>query len=348
MTIRHYNTETIDTTCRQKISSLQGIRALAFIGVFSSHVPVTDLGAWGVSIFIVLSGFLMVYNHENFTCQTNLKVNLCFAIKKIQKLYALHIVTMLYYVFFMVKSLIIDFSLKHMASYGTKIILNVLLLQSWIPSMRIYFSLNSVAWFLSVCLFLYMAFPVLLLVLRKISDIKIASICIIGIWIIQVMIGYLSSRSVTSSVYVENFPHWVTYIFPLFRMGDFFIGMLLGYIKKKSDYSSPPKKGHLATILEALPFIMIGVCHYFSHRKDIFTGQIWFRGNMLYTVSNVMLIYLYALNRGLLSRVLSSKLLVWIGNISGYAFLIHLVILNIWELAIQDLKVGGVHSITVV
>lgn len=47
--------------------SLQGMRALAFIGIFSEHAGLTHLGSWGVSCFLLLSGFLMYYNYGDDT-----------------------------------------------------------------------------------------------------------------------------------------------------------------------------------------------------------------------------------------------------------------------------------------
>lgn len=52
----------------KKIDGLQGLRAVAFIAIFISHTSVgnySKLGAWGVSIFLVLSGFVMVYSYWN-------------------------------------------------------------------------------------------------------------------------------------------------------------------------------------------------------------------------------------------------------------------------------------------
>ncbi len=52
-----------------RIKSFDGIRVIAFIGVILSHLSSRtnipyDAGVAGVSVFIILSGFLMAYNHE--------------------------------------------------------------------------------------------------------------------------------------------------------------------------------------------------------------------------------------------------------------------------------------------
>ena len=62
----------LQNTKQNQLKSLQGVRALAFAGIFSSHCGCSDLGAWGVSVFFILSGFLMVYNC--FFCQKDSEI----------------------------------------------------------------------------------------------------------------------------------------------------------------------------------------------------------------------------------------------------------------------------------
>ena len=52
-----------DELANKKLESLQAIRALAFLGICSGHCALTRLGAWGVAVFLNLSGFLLVYRH---------------------------------------------------------------------------------------------------------------------------------------------------------------------------------------------------------------------------------------------------------------------------------------------
>ena len=50
---------------KQKIQTLQSLRGLAFMGIFLSHLGLAKLGAWSVSVFFILSGFVMYYSYEN-------------------------------------------------------------------------------------------------------------------------------------------------------------------------------------------------------------------------------------------------------------------------------------------
>lgn len=76
---------------KNRITTLQVVRALAFFGVFTSHTNIKCFlsgGVWGVSVFFVLSGFLMVYSYydsdrvKNANCITCIR----FGVPKIRKL----------------------------------------------------------------------------------------------------------------------------------------------------------------------------------------------------------------------------------------------------------------------
>ena len=46
---------------KPRLQSVQGLRAIAFILIFLSHTEIVAAGPAGVSIFLVLSGFCMMY-----------------------------------------------------------------------------------------------------------------------------------------------------------------------------------------------------------------------------------------------------------------------------------------------
>ena len=58
---------------KKKIDSLQALRAIAFFGIFISHCGLIDFGKLGVSVFFIMSGFLMFYNYEDKTLDNLLK-----------------------------------------------------------------------------------------------------------------------------------------------------------------------------------------------------------------------------------------------------------------------------------
>ena len=161
----------MSTDRNNRIKSLQGLRTLAFLGVFVSHTGLFELGAWGVSVFFVLSGFLMAYVYSEREPVTGIKASLMFSIRKLKKLYPLHILMLLAALPFELISVIRGFSIHALLLLCEKIGLNITLLQDWVPVQASYYSLNAVAWYLSACLLLYAAFPGILRCLRTFSAI---------------------------------------------------------------------------------------------------------------------------------------------------------------------------------
>ena len=66
-------------TEKQKLISLQGVRGIAFLGVFLYHASIIETGPWGVSVFVILSGFLMTYNYYDKKIEISLNRMVCFA-----------------------------------------------------------------------------------------------------------------------------------------------------------------------------------------------------------------------------------------------------------------------------
>lgn len=50
---------------KERLLSLQGLRGIAFLLVFLSHVQILHSGNFGVAIFFILSGFVMYYTYHD-------------------------------------------------------------------------------------------------------------------------------------------------------------------------------------------------------------------------------------------------------------------------------------------
>lgn len=149
------------------IQGLQFIRLLAFICIFLSHSigKLDIIGAAGVSVFIIMSGFLMVYNYLYIEICTN---PFSFAFKKIWPLYPLHIFCMVLVLTKPVMAMIINHSFSGLFDNIKYLVCNVFLIQAWIPNISYYYSLNAVSWYLCLCVFFYFLFPVIIRLFRKI------------------------------------------------------------------------------------------------------------------------------------------------------------------------------------
>lgn len=215
-----------------KLEALQAVRALAFLGIFTSHCGVSELGAWGVSVFLVLSGFVMTYNYlpkcDMIRCTVT--DNFKFSVRKIFRLYPLHIITMLLAAFLTIYEAVEAGMFIRLKRVVMDIVINTLLLQTWSPQVSTYFSLNGVSWYLSACVFLYFMFPYILKRISKYSGSVDAVKSIVYVVVFQVTIGAVSSLLAVPVGFSNNFQKWITYILPVYRLGDFTVGCNIAYI----------------------------------------------------------------------------------------------------------------------
>ena len=326
----------------KRIDSLQVVRALAFLGVFTSHSGITLFspgGVWGVSVFFILSGFLMTYSYFYTDRLSECGVKCCinFGISKIRKLYPLHIVMLLVAVPLLLRNAIGLSGLKRFYIPSIEAIINALLIQAWFPNKDIYNSLNGVSWYLSVSLFLYILFPLIICIVRRYKSKWPAYGVIVITLIIQFLFGFISCL-LEKSFSLDGFVHWFVYIFPLSRLEDFIIGVNLGYIfvNSKGDKESSLVKGTFLEITIVIFLIVQWIAYLVNSHNTISSAVLdptmapenWWTLSGYWTISSCALVYLFALNRGVISRFLTNKVLLFIGNCSANAFLIHKMVFS--------------------
>lgn len=171
-------------------------------------------GAWGVCSFLVLSGFLVCMHHENKYDDNSSKLlseGFEFAIKHAKKWYALYMICMIPPLAFLVLNLFIHFDIKGFLDLIVQVIMNVFLIQAWIPGRE--YSINGVSWYLSCITALYITVPFLLKINNKIKNNK--KICAVGIFICFI------------AVFLCGDILKILYNHPIYRIFQFVIGMLL-------------------------------------------------------------------------------------------------------------------------
>lgn len=338
---------------RERIKALQALRAMAFLGIFFAHADFfVSWSSLGVSVFCVMSGFLMMYNYEGVGEPMPVRGRLRFSVNKIKKLYPLHIVTMVFAVLLTLALMLWHGDgMRAYARLAGETVLHVLLLQTWVPHASVSVSLNGVSWYLSAALFLYFVFPCVAPWIRRRSNKLLAVLCaaMLGAQI-AACIPFLYLAGESSFVYI-----WFMYFFPVFRLGDFFVGCCLGKAYGDSAAGGKIAKGmgngecspggagcrlgsggtgpggrlslgySLAEI--AATALTVVVCLWLKqgHSSGILLAA--FRNwTTLYIPLAAAWVYLFAANRGIITVILNNKLLVSLGNISGYVFLIHYVV----------------------
>lgn len=203
-----------------------------------------------------------------------------------------------------------------------KLFLNVFLIQSWMPKISISMSLNGVAWYLSTCVFLYFIYLYISSFLTKYKN-TIEPILYCGLATALMIV-----IRITTLRFGDDFLTWATYCFPIFRSLDFFVGCNIGWIVRNNEERLVSKRRVYYTLLEVFSICVIFLVSYFQSisyvnpvLKMIFTSSI------IDLPISCTLVVLFFLHRDAITSTMTNKILVEVGNLSPYLFLIHYTVI---------------------
>ena len=304
---------------KQKMNSLQGVRGIAFLAVFLTHCEVIfNMGGWGVSVFFVLSGFLMAYQYsDRIERQYSVSESIQFGIQRIKKIYPLHILMTIASLPIVIVQMVMKISDISIMKLIALIFLQITLLQTWIPIQDYYFSINGLSWYLSVALFLYVMFPYVLQKQKKKTNRQLVMDSII----LYAVIWSIITLSVMIFPDNEGYKVYFSYVFPPLRLCDFAIGCNFGllFLRDKGNISMQK-----ATFVEGVTIAAITVSVLFLNSNHSgLVANIISHSTGLYLPTSIGLVYIFALNKGLFSKALTNRVLIYIGDISLYGYLIH-------------------------
>ena len=295
-----------------RIDELQILRAIAFLEIFLGHCGVNIFtGAFGVSVFVVLMGFCMAISYlpKADSIKISLTGNVKFTLSKVKKLYGLHLV-MLGFAYWFAKMPTSIEALKRM-------ILDVLLVQSLSPYSDVFFSYNGVAWYLSTYLFICLFALCIIKIFGKCKKKQTVIFMSLMIYGVMVALGYLVSRKPIAIG--DVFACWFTYIFPGYRLLDFSLGVALGWMYLHRSEFNVGK--YMMTLWEIMIAVLTVVAILLFHKMDgVYDGLCY---NALFAPISMLLVITFACSRGMLVKIFNNPILRWIGDISGYTFLIH-------------------------
>lgn len=223
-----------------KIKSLQGLRGIACVFVFLSHSYgnfqiqnayisslFADLGRLGVLCFFVLSGILE--GKKSRTTKPILKEAISFVLYKIKKIYLCYIIALIAMLLLTFKSfMLVECTGGGMTKLIIKILLHILMLQSYVPKLGVAYSFNGPAWFLSACLLIWFLTPYLQYFLSKVKQKRSFIIleCITFLMQFVYLIGIYALR-------LEE-QRYFMYVFPLVNLLIYFEAMVFEFITKNS------------------------------------------------------------------------------------------------------------------
>lgn len=302
----------IDSEMIKPLTSLRFVFALM---VFAAHCYVIDPyfshflykeGFVGVGFFFVLSGFIIAYNYQRKFERGQVSRH-GFWIARFARIYPLHIVTLFL--------LLLAGGYLPAMNRDTvpKIVSLLFLLHPFIPDIDYFFSFNSPSWSLGCEQLFYFLFP--FLALRLSSTRRL-------FWLL-IVAGGLAAWGMFFTPEEQIRAYW--YVNPFTRLPDFLVGMLLYklYEKRTVNWS-----GNQATWFE-IGAVAVFMLFYYAGSAGLLPKV--YRYSVYYWVPISLVIYVFAVNRGALSRFLSNKYLVIGGDISYAIYLSHLVFIELYK-----------------
>lgn len=202
------------------LPSLTGLRFLAALLVFGNHAgdafldpdsrinAVLQTGWVGVSFFFILSGFVLTWSHRPGDRP------LAFYRRRAARIMPNHVVA--WVIALVLFTVVIGESVDLLGAVAS-----LVLMQAWHPSAEVHFvPVHAVAWTLSVEALFYATFPYVRPLLARLTNRHRRTAIAGTIFAVATVaaLGYALS---------PHERHWIIYVFPLARLPEFLLGILL-------------------------------------------------------------------------------------------------------------------------
>ena len=306
---------------RTKLDALTGIRFFAASAVILRHFQgrtfeqypwfsrIGSQGYLAVGLFFLLSGFVLSYNYINpkgGMRDTRQK----FWASRFARIYPAYIAAFL----LAIGPFTVAISQVHSAG-GTVLRIAgggmpvLLLIQSWTPWTAHY--INSPAWSLSVEAFFYFVFPFCLPKVALLSSraclAALAMLWAAGLAVPSFCCAWLGVRPFDAAESLSPIIQATLQTMPPLRLPEFLMGVVLGRFFLLRGATCKTRSS--AWPLASASLVLLAMS---------FTGRVpeSLAGNGLMAPLFLMLIWTVATSEGLFVRVLSARLLVWLGEIS--------------------------------
>jgi len=224
---------------RREIAALKGLRFVAALLVVISHfpqiIPIDRLhdtlvrqGAAGVTIFFVLSGFVLTYNYAD-AFRTSQAPTIAFIRARIARILPINIVSLI------LATLILSWW-SNGGSAATWVI-NLLMLQALVPTKAMLLSWNPPAWSVSCELVFYALFPFLCGMLVRVRDGRRLLQLAVAFFVIEVLLFCAMAVAVDevfhrSGKTAQDISWAIERLksFPGLRIWEFLIGCVVGLV----------------------------------------------------------------------------------------------------------------------
>jgi peptidoglycan/LPS O-acetylase OafA/YrhL len=350
-----------------EIPALTGLRFLAAISVAISHgssmilkfeprdvvtgwLPMAS--AFGMTLFFVLSGFVIHYNYRRLVTARGWSGLGAFLWARFARLYPLFLLILVLDV--LLGRQLFDFLLGNTTGF-TNILQSLpyylLFIQSWVyvpfgDNSLIYVTGDNVAltWSISTEWFFYLAYPVIaLLVLRVRRPIVILFAMLIWSLLWGGMASFLDGRSTEIDAwavghygpiagmadgYQDSFVRWLLYFSPYLRIGEFILGCLTAQLfLLLRDRIVTPREQAIGRLLLTLSIISVPLIIFLTYSSEYQVALLFsLRLNYGLAPSVALILFGAARYENGVSRFLRSRPVVALGEASYSIYLTHFLI----------------------
>ncbi len=300
------------------IDSLTGLRFIAALLVYITHLPLSaSLPEWtnrimgagynGVTLFFVLSGFVICFNYFEPITTKPLATLRPYFVARFARIYPMYLFMFVWY--------FLSANLKKQFESNSAVILQQLTItQAWNPDITVAYSYNTLSWSVGVEAFLYLCFPFIAYFILKPCR-KIWQILLIGFCAFGFSFGLATWFTITGNATMYGDTHYWLYRLPLTRLGDFIIGCSVARLYMVlRDKPVGKKEYYIASTL-----VVLAIAEIIFLMLNADTPFIAYRFDSGYILSFVFIIFYLARYKSLLRKLLSTKLLVLLGEAS-YSF----------------------------
>jgi peptidoglycan/LPS O-acetylase OafA/YrhL len=332
----------IETTAErtEPLYPLTSLRFFGSLAVFFFHAidvckreaqTVVFGSASAVSLFFVLSGFILVYIYQKKLPELG---TWGFYAKRIARLWPLHFVCLILVLIFQ-NGVLTYPQMTDSREFWAKLGLNLVMLHNLVPSADWALSFNGVSWFVGTEFCFCLLFPLLARGGKK----------SIGLIWLATFLMLASGLTVANRILATN-PEWLESIYimiqcnPLFRLFEFTSGMLVGYIVLGGNRLPSGRLRFVwHTLFEAIAIAFLVISLHqgplaqwlfrFCSEQGWRTTVAWLGKGGSSLPASMVLIWVLASSRGPLAALLSQPLLVFLGKLSFSFYMIHSLILHV-------------------
>lgn len=300
---------------KNDLPSLHGLRALATIGIFLFHAGFVPYGTFPVTLFFMLSGFLMYYTKHSSNSLSSFRIWMTtYVYRKWKDFFPLHLLT------FVIACIVGNVFQKPLHESIPSGILNLLLIHPFFEQYAL--SYNGLCWFLAVTLFLYV---ISYFLFKGIAIIRSTTAHMIVTLLTIIALNLMTRFGIPLYLYTN----------PIYRILDFWLGMLIAKI-----YTEKEHQLLTGTVIEVILVIVFLAQYLLSLLIGITPGY--------YSVLFAIAIYVFAAGKGVVSKILSADILRKISFYSFEFYMVHELALRVFRKVFPEISTPYLVRCTVI